>query len=217
MLSNSAIGSFARVDSVASIARVGTTSTLLSSNAMKRSTSKPVQISDADRELFAAAVGPIRTLRKQRAELHRARPSPEPTQALLDEARVTDELMSSLIDPAAIEVGEEISYLKDGVAPRVLRDLKRGRFSIRDEIDLHQMTVAVAREAMKEFLEDNRRADRLCLKIIHGKGLRSRAAGPVLKRMVDSALRKRADVIAFASAKPAEGGTGATLVLLKQR
>jgi len=184
---------------------------------MKRGKPKPVEISEEDRQLFAEAVGPIRLLQSKRDELHRERPAPEPTQALLDEARVSEELMSSLIDPAAIEVGEEISYLKDGVAPRVLRDLKRGRYSIRDEIDLHQMTVAVAREAMKEFLEYNQRADRLCVKIIHGKGLRSRAAGPVLKRMVDSALRKRGDVIAFASAKPAEGGTGATLVLLRHR
>jgi DNA-nicking Smr family endonuclease len=182
---------------------------------MKRSKPKPVDISEDDRRLFAEAVGPIRSLRTQREEPHRARPPPEPTQALLDEARVSKELMSSLIDPASIEIGEEISHLKDGVAPRVLRDLKRGRFSIRDEIDLHQMTAAVARDAMKEFLDHNRRADRLCVKIIHGKGLRSRAAGPVLKRMVDSMLRKRADVIAFASAKPVEGGTGATLVLLK--
>jgi DNA-nicking Smr family endonuclease len=201
----------------ASIARVGAASTLISSEAMKRSKPKPVEISEEDRQLFADAVGPIRSLRTQRDELQRVRPLPEPTQALLDEARVSEELMSSLIDPASIEVGEEISYLKDGVAPRVLRDLKRGRYSIRDEIDLHQMTLAIAREAMKEFLEYNRRADRLCVKIIHGKGLRSRAAGPVLKRMVDSTLRKRGDVIAFASAKPAEGGTGATLVLLKQR
>ncbi len=184
---------------------------------MKRSSPKPVEISEDDRRLFADAVGPIRSLRTQRAELYRERPAPEPTQALLDEARVPGELMSSLIDPASIEIGEEISYLKDGVAPRVLRDLKRGRYSIRDEIDLHQMTVAVARDAMKQFLEENRRADRLCVKIIHGKGLRSRQAGPVLKRMVDSALRKRGDVIAFASAKPAEGGTGATLVLLRHR
>jgi DNA-nicking Smr family endonuclease len=201
----------------ASIARVGAASTLISSEAMKRSKPKPVEISEEDRQLFADAVGPIRSLRTQRDELQRVRPLPEPTQALLDEARVSEELMSSLIDPASIEIGEEISYLKDGVAPRVLRDLKRGRYSIRDEIDLHQMTLAIAREAMKEFLEYNRRADRLCVKIIHGKGLRSRAAGPVLKRMVDSTLRKRGDVIAFASAKPAEGGTGATLVLLKQR
>jgi DNA-nicking Smr family endonuclease len=183
---------------------------------MKRQ-SKPARISDEDRRLFADAVGPIRTLRTQREEVQRDRPAPEPTQALLDEARVAGEMMNSAIDPASMEVGDEISYLKDGVAPRLLRDLKRGRYSIRDEIDLHQMTVAVAREAMKQFLDENRRADLLCVKIIHGKGLRSRAAGPVLKPMVDSTLRKRGDVIAFASAKPAEGGTGATLVLLKRR
>ena len=183
---------------------------------MKGGKQKSVFISEEDRQLFADAVGPLRVLRTQSAELDQRRPAPEPTQALLDEARVSDELMSSVIDPASIEIGEEISYVKDGVAPRVLRDLKRGRYSIRDEIDLHQMTAAVAREAMKEFLDFNRRADRLCVKIIHGKGLRSRAAGPVLKRMVDSMLRKRGDVIAFASAKPVEGGTGATLVLLKR-
>ncbi len=174
-------------------------------------------ISDDDRQLFAEAVGPVRRIRTSADVIARAKPAPEPTQALLDESRVTGELMSSVIDPADIEIGEELSYLKTGVSPRVLRNLKRGHYSIRDEIDLHQMTAAVAREAMKEFLDENLRADRLCVKIIHGKGLRSRAAGPVLKRMVDSMLRKRGDVIAFASAKPAEGGHGATLVLLRHR
>ncbi|HEX3894631.1 MAG TPA: Smr/MutS family protein [Rudaea sp.] len=174
-------------------------------------------MSEEDRQLFAEAVGPVRTIRSLHHEIPRARPAPEATQALLDEARVVDELMSSVIDPALIEIGEELSYLKDGVAPRVLRNLKRGHYSIGDEIDLHQMTEAVARAAIKQFLEESLREDKLCVKIIHGKGLRSRAAGPVLKRMVDSVLRRRADVIAFASAKAAEGGTGATVVLLKHR
>ena len=182
----------------------------------KKSTATPL-VSDEDKSLFAQAVGPVRSIRAPQQVIHRSKPEPEPRQALLDEARVVGELMSSAIDPGDIEVGEEISYVKEGVAPRVLRNLKRGQYSIRDEIDLHQMTVAVARDAMKQFLDENRRDDRLCVKIIHGKGLRSRAAGPVLKRLVDSLLRRRNDVIAFASAKPAEGGTGATLVLLKHR
>ncbi|MEP6485235.1 MAG: Smr/MutS family protein [Rudaea sp.] len=176
-----------------------------------------IVVSDEDRSLFADAVGPVRAIRAPQQAVHRPRPEPVARQALLDEARVIDELMSSAIDPGDIEVGEEISYVKDGVAPRVLRNLKRGHYSIRDEIDLHQMTAAVASDAMKLFLDENRRDDRLCVKIIHGKGLRSRAAGPVLKRMVDRLLRRRDDVIAFASAKPVEGGTGATLVLLKHR
>ena len=100
--------------------------------------------------------------------------------------------MRSLIDPAEIEVGEELSYLKPGLSPRLLRRLKRGQFSIADEIDLHQMTVEVARTAIKKFLDECQREARLCVKIIHGKGLRSRAQGPVLKRLTDGLLRQRA-------------------------
>jgi DNA-nicking Smr family endonuclease len=53
------------------------------------------------------------------------------------------------------------------------------------------------------------------VRIVHGKGLRSKAAGPVLKNLTDRMLRRRDDVIAFASARPAQGGTGAVVVLLK--
>jgi DNA-nicking Smr family endonuclease len=45
--------------------------------------------------------------------------------------------------------------------------------------------------------------------------LRSKAAGPVLKALTDRLLRRRDDVIAFASARPMQGGTGAVVVLLK--
>jgi DNA-nicking Smr family endonuclease len=55
------------------------------------------------------------------------------------------------------------------------------------------------------------------VRIIHGKGLRSKAAGPVLKALTDRMLRRRDDVIAFASARPAQGGTGAVIVLLKEQ
>ena len=174
-------------------------------------------VSDEDLRLFAEAIGPVRPIASDRAApASTPRPLPEPLQSQLDEARVASELMFSEIDPAAIEVGEEISYLKAGLSPKLLRQLKRGHFSIADEIDLHQMTAAVARTATKDFLDDAKRHGRLCVKIIHGKGLRSRSEGPVLKRMVDGMLRQRADVLAFASARPAEGGTGAVIVLLRR-
>ena len=177
---------------------------------------RPTAISDEDLRLFAEAVGPVRRLRPATPAVTPPKPAPEPLQSRRDEAHVAEELLNSAIDPAAVEVGEELSYLKDGHSPRLLRQLKRGQFSIADEIDLHQMTANVARVAVKEFLDQSRRDGHLCVKLIHGKGLRSRAEGPVLKRLVDGLLRRRADVIAFASAKPAEGGTGATIVLLKR-
>ena len=175
-----------------------------------------LDVSDEDARLFAQAVGPVRRIVGQSTIAVRPQPAPEPLQSQLDEARVAGELMSSAIDPAQIEVGKELSYLKSGLSPRLLRRLKRGHFSIADEIDLHQMTANVARTAIKQFLDENKRDGRLCVKIIHGKGLRSRAQGPVLKRLVDGMLRQRADVLAYASAKPAEGGTGAVIVLLRQ-
>ena len=173
-------------------------------------------VSDEDMRLFAQAVGPVRRIVGESTIAERQRPAPEPLQSQLDEARVAGELIRSAIDPAEMEVGEELSYLKSGLSPRLLRRLKRGYFSIADQIDLHQMTANVARTAIKQFLDENKRDGRLCVKIIHGKGLRSRAQGPVLKRLVDGMLRQRADVLAFASAKPAEGGTGAVIVLLRQ-
>jgi DNA-nicking Smr family endonuclease len=172
-------------------------------------------VSAEDMRLFEQAVGKVRRLEKEIALIERPRPAPEPTQSLLDEARVPRELLDTAIDPALIEVGEELSYLKAGLSPRLLRRLKRGHFSIADEIDLHQMNAEVARAAVKMFLDESRRAAKLCVKIIHGKGLRSRSQGPVLKRLVDGLLRRRADVLAFASAAPAEGGTGAVIVLLR--
>jgi DNA-nicking Smr family endonuclease len=177
---------------------------------------RPGPISAEDLRLFEEAVGPIRRLVPGDVAPRRPQPPPEPVQSRLDEARVPAELMRTIIDPALIEVGEELSYLKDGLAPRLLRQLKRGHFSIADEIDLHQMNVEVARKAIKMFLDESQRDARLCVKIIHGKGLRSRAQGPVLKRLVDGMLRRRGDVLAFASAPAAEGGTGAVIVLLRR-
>ena len=174
-------------------------------------------VSAEDLALFQDAIGKVRRLHHDAAPAPRPQPAPEPVQSRLDEAQVPSELMRSAIDPATIEVGEELSYLKPGLSPRLLRRLKRGHFSIADEIDLHQMSAEVARGAIKLFLAESLRAGRLCVKIIHGKGLRSRAQGPVLKRLADSLLRRRADVLAYASAPPAEGGTGAVIVLLQRK
>lgn len=170
---------------------------------------------DDDASLFRSAIGRVRPLKETPAAMPSApRPAPEPVQARLDEARVIDELLTHPID-AAIEGGDEIAYLKSGQQQRLLQRLRRGQFSVRAEIDLHDMTSAVAREAIRQFLDECRRNGDLCVRIVHGKGLRSKAQGPVLKQLTDTLLRRRADVLAFTSARPAQGGTGAVIVLLQ--
>jgi DNA-nicking Smr family endonuclease len=173
-------------------------------------------VASDDRKLFRDSIGEVRPLSRRAAPLPETRrPEPLPRQFERDEAAVRDELLTHAFDPAAIEIGDEILYLKPGQPERLLKQLRRGQFSIRAEIDLHQMTVAVARDAIRQFLEDALAHDELCVRIVHGKGLRSAARGPVIKRMTEQLLRRRDDVLAFASALPAQGGTGAVLVLLR--
>lgn len=172
--------------------------------------------SDEDARLFREAIGDVRPLDPAAPAPQAPRPLPEPVQARLDEARVVDELLTHAFDAGAIEGGDEIAYLKPGQQRRLLQRLRRGQFSVQAEIDLHDMTVAVARDAIRDFLDESRRDGALCVRIVHGKGLRSKAQGPVLKQLTDTLLRRRADVLAFTSARPAQGGTGAVVVLLQR-
>jgi DNA-nicking Smr family endonuclease len=166
----------------------------------------PAPIDDDDSRLFRESIGNVRPLDAVAAPPAAARPEPHPHMFEADEAAVPGELLDMSFDPAVLEVGEELSYLRDGYSPKLLRQLKRGQFSVQDDIDLHQMNAAAAQSTIIMLR---------CVRIVHGKGLRSRAAGPVLKGLTDRMLRRRDDVIAFASARPAQGGTGAVVVLLK--
>lgn len=174
----------------------------------------PDPISDSDARLFREAVGEVRRIEADAAPAA-PRPAPRPRMFEADEAAVAGELLDMAFDPAVLEVGEEISYLRDGYPPKLLRHLRRGQYSVQDEVDLHGMNAAAAQASIADFLAEARQQDLRCVRIIHGKGLRSKAAGPVLKALVDRLLRRRDDVIAFASARPALGGTGAVIVLLR--
>ncbi|MFZ0871861.1 MAG: Smr/MutS family protein [Rhodanobacter sp.] len=175
----------------------------------------PIPIDDDDSRLFREAIGDVRQLDPVPAPPAPARPAPHPHMLEADEAAVPGELLDMAFDPALLEVGEELSYLRDGYSPKLLRQLKRGQFSVQDDLDLHQMNAAAAQASIVAFLAEAKHHGRRCVRIVHGKGLRSRAAGPVLKGLTDRLLRRRDDVIAFASARPAMGGTGAVVVLLK--
>ncbi|NIW87182.1 MAG: DNA mismatch repair protein MutS, partial [Gammaproteobacteria bacterium] len=55
-----------------------------------------------------------------------------------------------------------------------------------------------------------------CVRVVHGKGHGSLHKLPVLKTKVQGWLRQRDEVLAFCSARPVDGGTGAVYVLLKK-
>lgn len=174
-------------------------------------------IDDDDRELFRAAVGQVRRLQSDRAGSARPATPPIPRQRDRDEAAVMQELASGAIDFDNIETGEELTWLRPGLQKRILTRLRRGHWRVQDEIDLHQMNTEAATQSIRAFLTAAGRDGLSCVKIIHGKGLRSGPGGPQLKRLTAHLLTRIDGVCAFASAPRHDGGTGAVYVLLKWR
>jgi len=173
--------------------------------------------SDDDHDLFRSAVGDVRRIRSKRDRSRPVPPPPRPSQRERDEAQVMDDLAHGPIDFSSVETGEEISYLRPGLQKRVLTRLRRGHWRVEDELDLHQMNLEAATSSIRHFLHEADRDRMSCVRIIHGKGLRSGPEGPQLKRLTARLLSRHSRVAAFASAPPHDGGTGAVYVLLRAR
>jgi DNA-nicking Smr family endonuclease len=171
---------------------------------------------DDDKALFRAAVGPVQRLPQDRHAGRARAPAPRPRQSEAADREVLRDLMSDPFGGTDVQPGDELQFARTGLQRSVYRKLRRGQYHISGELDLHGMTTSEARQALARFLADARQARWRCVRIIHGKGLRSSNRGPVLKSHVAHWLSRRDEVLAYCSARPADGGTGAVYVLLRQ-
>jgi DNA-nicking Smr family endonuclease len=169
-----------------------------------------------DKELFRRAVADARPLQHDRQPPTPPRPGAHAVFRRADEKAVLDDALTLQAADLGVETGDEILFRRPGVSDRLLRDLRRGRFAIEDELDLHGLVAVQARDAVRDFLADAVARRRSCVRIVHGKGRGSGPRGPVLKKSVNLWLRKNESVYAFSSARPAHGGTGAIYVLLRR-
>lgn len=170
-----------------------------------------------DPDLFRRAVEDARPLKQDTVLPHRRPRKPVPEQKLRDEKAVLDDLLAHEARHWEVETGEELLYQGPGIRNSTWRDLRRGRFAIEAELDLHRLTVTESQQRLDRFLREARDRGCRCVRIIHGKGLGSAGRVPVLKGKVNAWLRRRAEVLAFCSAQPRDGGTGAVYVLLKRK
>lgn len=179
--------------------------------------SRPPPISTDDAALFRDAIGDVRPLDPPPPPPERPRPAPLPRQRAADEEAALAQSRALSWLEATIDAAEALSWRRDEVPPKVLKQLRRGGYSLGAELDLHAMRAPEAERWLREFLAEARAEGVACVRIIHGKGRRAAEGGSVLKALVDRMLRQRGDVLAFASAPEAMGGTGAVLVLLAPR
>lgn len=175
-----------------------------------------VKPNDKESELFREAVKDARPLKTPRLHHPPPAPKPIPQQFIRDEKQaLADSLSDDYIPAHELETGEELLYLREGHAPDILSKLRRGHWVIQAKIDLHGLVADEARVYVAEFLTDCKKRGIRCVRIIHGKGLGSRNREPVLKNKLRNWLMQRDEVMAYAQARQADGGSGAVIVLLK--
>jgi DNA-nicking Smr family endonuclease len=169
--------------------------------------------SEDDALLFREAVRDVQPLRAgNRQPPVRRLPPPRPRQREADERAVLDEMMNGPL----LDTGDELGFRAPGVQDALYRKLRRGTYRVDGELDLHGLRSEAAKLEVARFLARCQAQGQRCVRIIHGKGLRSKGEGPVLKQRLDQWLRRHCAVLAFCSARPHDGGTGAVYVLLRR-
>ncbi len=176
----------------------------------------PDEHNDDDAALFRDAIGEVRRIEIREQSVPRKKPVADSKMFRRDEAEALRDSRSVSVAEAYLNSTDELSYRRPEIPDKWFKQLKRGQISIQDELDLHYCRAADAEVLLKQFLNQAREEAHYCVRVIHGKGLRSESA-PVLKALVDRVLRHRGDVLAFSSAPPTQGGTGAVLVLLARQ
>ena len=171
----------------------------------------------AQRNLFQAAIGKVKPLPDKRTVQHATpKPEPIPKQQLKDEAEALQEALSDEVDiTTLLDTDEQLSFRRPGVGPDVANKLRRGKWSIQRQVDLHGMRTDEAREALTAFIRDAHKQGIRCVRVVTGKGLGSPGKTPVLKNKVHKWLVQKSEVVAFVQAQPAQGGAGALVVLLQ--
>jgi DNA-nicking Smr family endonuclease len=167
-------------------------------------------------ELFRDAVRDVRQQPVKRAAPKQPKPIPRARFTRADQQQVLHESLLPITATAELETGDELSFRRDDVSPRILRKLRSGEYTVGADIDLHGLTASEARVVLRTFVADALLQGKTCIRIVHGKGRGSGPRGPVLKNVVNIWLRQCDAVRAFGSARPMDGGNGAVYVLLKK-
>ncbi|MEW6739720.1 MAG: Smr/MutS family protein [Nitrospirota bacterium] len=173
----------------------------------------------SDEELFATAMKDVKEVKEFRdIPIRRKKPVlPRAEKQELRALRMLAEIANGKKPIALSDTQEYVEWINPDYSAEIVRKLHEGRFSVQDFLDLHGFTVEDAEVEVENFIKGSLKKGFRCVKIIHGRGLRS-PKGPVLKDAIAQWLagRYRKHVIAFVTARQCDGGLGAIYVMLKK-
>jgi DNA-nicking Smr family endonuclease len=178
----------------------------------------------SEEELWSLAVDGAQPLPDRSA---RIKPAPQPISTapghLDPELEAYDELRALVEGEVAFDIRDSDEFIEGhahDLDAGVVRKLKRGEFAVQDHLDLHGLLKDEAKAELEAFLVKARAAGKRCVLVVHGRGLHSKDQVPVLKEALKRWMglaRFARHVLAFATARPHDGGAGAVYVLLRRQ
>lgn len=176
-----------------------------------------------DESALRQALEGVRPLHANGVNRSRVPLEPPVTHTIVDEdAEVIAQLSDLVSGQAPFDITESDEYVEGyrvGLDPRLVSQLRKGEFAVQAHFDMHGMIQGAAKEALKEFIVASVRKGLRTVLVVHGRGLRSPGGHSVLKHSTAGWLSHGAiggHVLAFTTARAADGGAGATYVLLKR-
>ncbi len=194
-------------------------------NPMAAPRSKEVTTPRDDDAAFADAVlgaAPLPPDPRGRRGVQPEIPRPVRRGRVSDEAEAYAVLADLVSGEGAFDIADSDEYVEgcaSGLDRRILKRLRRGDYALQGHVDLHGLRKEEAHAAVDAFIAESMKASKRCVLIVHGRGLNSKDQIPVLKERVRVWLTKgriAKRVLAFSSALPTDGGTGAVYVLLRR-
>lgn len=176
----------------------------------------------SEAELWEEATTGARPIERGPDRIAPSKPSLPPDRYWHPDLEAVDALRALVAGDAPFDLTDGDEFIEgcvQGLDPAVLRKLRRGDFAVQGHVDLHGLTRGEAKAAVDDFLRRARGAGKRCVLVVHGRGLHSKDQLPVLKDALRSWLasaRFARHVLAFATARPADGGAGAVYVLLRR-
>jgi DNA-nicking Smr family endonuclease len=170
-----------------------------------------------DEEIFVDAMADVREIREFREIPFKSPPRIEHRHVRTDDSlEVLKQIVKGEIKIRLSDTGEYMEWISPDMRKDIAKRLHQGDFSVQDYIDLHGMILREAEEALFLFFKEAIKKGLFCIKVIHGRGLRS-PGGPVLKEALQKWLQGsfRKWVLAYSTAKDSDGGLGATYIILK--
>jgi DNA-nicking Smr family endonuclease len=112
--------------------------------------------------------------------------------------------------------GQRYAARAPGVSRSQVSELRAGKVHAEQTLDLHGHTVERGLQELREFLVAAHRIGRRCLLIIHGKGTHSEFGAPLREAVLGELLGPLSGFVhALSTAAPADGGEGATYLVLR--